>query len=89
MSRSIWKGPFLDNFLLKKNLGLKEQKIWSRRSIIPRYLVGEMVSIYNGKIFKKIFISRDKVGYKFGEFCNTRLFISKKNLIKKNKLKKK
>jgi small subunit ribosomal protein S19 len=80
MSRSIWKGPFLDNFLFLKK---KNNKIWSRRSVIPSYLIGKMVLIHNGKIFKKIFINREKVGYKFGEFCNTRLLISKKNLKKK------
>lgn len=80
MSRSIWKGPFLDNFLFFKK---KKNKIWSRRSVIPSYLIGKMVLIHNGKIFKKIFINREKVGYKFGEFCNTRLLISKKNLKKK------
>ena len=80
MSRSIWKGPFLDNFLFLKK---KKNKICSRRSVIPSYLIGKMVLIHNGKIFKKIFINREKVGYKFGEFCNTRLLISKKNLKKK------
>jgi len=82
MSRSIWKGAFLDNFLFNKKFK-KINKIWSRRSVIPSYLIGKMVLIYNGKIFKKIFINREKVGYKFGEFCTTRLFISKKNKLKR------
>jgi len=82
MSRSIWKGPFLDNYFFDKNLK-KNNKIWSRRSVIPSFLIGKMVFIYNGKIFKKIFINREKVGYKFGEFCTTRLLISKKKTIKK------
>lgn len=82
MSRSKWKSPFLDNFILDGNFE-KVSKIWSRRSVIPSFLIGKMVSIYNGKIFKKLFINREKVGYKFGEFCSTRLFVKKK--IKKKK----
>jgi len=57
MSRAIWKGYFLDNFILKKKI---KNKIWSRRSVIPSYLIGKNVSIYNGKVFKKIIINREK-----------------------------
>ena len=54
MSRSKWKSPFLDNFILDGNFE-KISKIWSRRSVIPSYLIGKMVLIHNGKIFKKLF----------------------------------
>jgi len=87
MSRSIWKGPFLDKFLVKKSI-LNNQKIWSRRSVIPSSLIGKIVLIYSGKIFKKILITREKVGFKFGEFCATRFHTTKlkstKNIKKKN-----
>ena len=85
MSRSSWKGPFIDSFLLKKDL-TKIKKIWSRRSIITSTIIGKNILIYNGKVFKKIFITREKVGYKFGEFCSTRIYNSK--FQKKNNYKK-
>lgn len=89
MSRAAWKGPFLTNFLLRKNLK-QNSKIWFRGSVIPYSLIGQNVLVYNGKIFKKLFISREKVGYKFGEFCSTRVFnINKKFLKKSKQLKKK
>jgi len=72
MSRSIWKGFFIKKSLLKpKN---KTLKIWSRSSCIPFNLVNKAVLVHNGKIFKRIFITREKVGFKFGEFCNTRIY---------------
>lgn len=82
MRRAKWKGNFLDNSIYKlKNIKPKlphEQptrpKIWSRRSVIPGYLINKNVSIYNGKEFKKVKITREKVGYKFGEFCTTRKY---------------
>jgi ribosomal protein S19 len=87
MSRSNWKGPFLDKFLLKKSL-INNQKVWSRRSVIPYFLIGKNVLVHNGKTFKKILITREKIGFKFGEFCLTRLFTPKakvtKNVKKKN-----
>lgn len=69
MSRSKWKGPFLNKSLLKKNL---KSKVWSRSSTIPYYLIGFSVFVHSGKEFKKIFITRDKIGFKFGEFVFTR-----------------
>jgi ribosomal protein S19 len=77
MGRSIWKGPFLDKIFLKKK-AIKLTQIWSRRSSIPGYLVGKKISIYNGKTFKKIFITREKIGFKFGDFCFTRNSFQKK-----------
>jgi small subunit ribosomal protein S19 len=80
MSRSFWKGKYIQKKILKKTL----QKIWSRSSSIPFCLVGKRVLIHNGNEFKKIFITREKVGYKFGAFSSTRKF-TKKIKIKKTK----
>jgi small subunit ribosomal protein S19 len=83
MSRSIWKGPFLDKSLLKK---LVPSKIWCRSSIIPSRLIGKTVLIHNGKTFKRVIIDREKVGFKFGEFSFTRTYTPR---TKSNKNKKK
>jgi small subunit ribosomal protein S19 len=71
MSRSSWKGPFIDKSLLI-NVINNNKKIYSRRSIITSNFIGKSVLVYNGKLFKKIFITREKIGFKFGEFCFTR-----------------
>lgn len=83
MSRSKWKGPYLDTKLLK----IKEHKsisIWNRSSIIPYTLIGKSVLIHNGKALVKAYITREKVGFKFGE-----LVFTKKHTKKVIKLKKK
>ena len=78
MRRSKWKGNFIDNSVLKLSFQKKKQlKIWSRRSVIPSFLVGDTVLIYNGKEFKKVKITREKVVFKFGEFSTTRRYKSK------------
>ena len=78
MSRSKWKGNFIDQAVLKtKDNSKKQLKLWSRRSVIPSFLIGSTVLIYNGKEFKKVVITREKVGFKFGEFCATRRYKSK------------
>lgn len=78
MSRSKWKGNFIDQAVLKtKDNSKKQLKLWSRRSVIPSFLIGATVLIYNGKEFKKVAITREKVGFKFGEFCTTRRYKSK------------
>ena len=81
MSRSSWKGFFLKRFLLKK----VPHKIWSRNCSIPFHCVGQKVLVYNGKNFKKIFITKEKVGYKFGDFAFTRSFTKKILKTKKQK----
>jgi small subunit ribosomal protein S19 len=88
MSRSKWKGPFLDISISKASL-IKKPKIWCRSSVIPSFLVGESVFIHNGKEFKRVSITRDKVGYKFGEFSFTRRNVSKAKLNSPNVNKKK
>ena len=73
--RSIWKGSFVDAFLLrmkKKRDLLLNRKIWSRRSSILPEFVNCSVRIYNGKTPVRCKITEGKVGHKFGEFASTR-----------------
>jgi len=80
MSRSVWKGPFVDPSLLKKVDQLKNKpnktpiKTWSRKSTIIPEFVGHSFLIYNGKKFIPIKISEEMVGHKLGEFSPTRTF---------------
>ena len=80
MSRSIWKGPFVDPSLIKKVEKLKNQpnkppiKTWSRKSTIIPEFVGCSFLIHNGKKFIPIKISEEMVGHKLGEFSPTRIF---------------
>jgi small subunit ribosomal protein S19 len=80
MSRSVWKGPFVDPSLLKKVEKLKSQsrpipiKTWSRKSTIIPEFIGVSFLIYNGKKFIPIKVSEEMVGHKLGEFSPTRTF---------------
>ena len=80
MSRSVWKGPFVDPSLLKKVEKLKSQtnpkpiKTWSRKSTIIPEFIGVSLLIHNGKKFIPIKISEEMVGHKLGEFSPTRQF---------------
>tara|TARA_B100001123_G_C14664851_1_gene771112 strand:- start:114 stop:488 length:375 start_codon:yes stop_codon:yes gene_type:complete len=80
MSRSVWKGPFVDPSLIKKVEKLKGQasptpiKTWSRKSTIIPEFVGISFLIHNGKKFIPIKISEEMVGHKLGEFSPTRQF---------------
>ena len=80
MSRSVWKGPFVDPSLIKKVENLKNQsnkspiKTWSRKSTIIPEFIGVSFLIYNGKKFIPIKISEEMVGHKLGEFSRTRQF---------------
>lgn len=87
MSRSKWKIPNFD-FKFYKNLFFNDVnlKIWSRNNVIPESLLGKRVLIHNGNSFKKVLIVREKIGFKFGNFCTTRKYTSK---FKDLKLKKK
>lgn len=79
MSRSSWKGNFFDAFLLKQKYKQKEKiKIWSRNSVIGYSFVGFNVQVYNGKKFIKFKVTKEKVGFKFGEFAYTRVKPTKK-----------
>ena len=80
MPRSVKKGPFIDEKLLKKisqmEKGGKKKviKTWSRRSVIAPEFVGYTLAIHNGKQFIPVFISENMVGHKLGEFSPTRIF---------------
>ena len=80
MSRAVWKGPFVEDSLIKKVEKLKNDpvkkpiKTWSRKSTIIPDFVGISFLIYNGKKFIPITVSEDMVGHKFGEFSPTRNF---------------
>ena len=80
MARSVKKGPYIDEKLLKKvSLMEKEKKkkvikTWSRRSVIAPEFVGHTLAIHNGKQFIPVFISENMVGHKIGEFSPTRTF---------------
>lgn len=87
MGRSSWKGPFVDSSILRENQNKpkKNFKIWSRNSVIPEFLLGQTVLVHNGKEFKNVAITREKLGYKFGEFSFTRKYNVKQKLVKKKK----
>ena len=78
MSRSLKKGPFIDEHLMAKvqKLNAANQKkaiqTWSRRSTIYPEFVGHTVAVYNGKTHLPIYVTEDMVGHKFGEFAPTR-----------------
>ena len=80
MTRSVWKGPFVDGYLLKKadaaqNSGRKDViKTWSRRSTIMPQFVGLTFGVYNGMKHVPVLVSEDMVGHKLGEFSATRNF---------------
>jgi len=80
MTRSIWKGPFVDGYLLKKAdksraSGRSEViKMWSRRSTIMPQFVGLTFGVYNGKKFIPVLVNENMIGHKLGEFSPTRTF---------------
>ena len=80
MARSIKKGPYVDEKLLKKIKKLKPGdktiiKTWSRAATITPEMVGFTFGVHNGKIHIPVFVSEDMVGHKLGEFAPTRKFI--------------
>jgi small subunit ribosomal protein S19 len=80
MTRSVWKGPFVDGYLLRKaeaarNSGRHEMiRIWSRRSTILPQFVGLNFGVYNGQKHIPVMVTEEMVGHKFGEFAPTRMF---------------
>ncbi len=80
MTRSVWKGPFFDGYLLKKAEAVRASgrneiiKTWSRRSTIIPQFVGLTFGVYNGKKFLPVLVTENMVGHKFGEFSPTRTF---------------
>lgn len=80
MARAVWKGPFVDGYLLKKvdevNASGRKTviKTWSRRSTILPQFVGLTFGVHNGKKFIPVLVTEDMVGHKLGEFSPTRVF---------------
>ena len=80
MTRSVWKGPFVDGYLLKKAEAARGSsrhemiRIWSRRSTILPQFVGLTFNVYNGRKFIPVSVNEDMVGMKLGEFAPTRTF---------------
>ena len=89
MARSIKKGPFIDEHLMKKITKMNSEnskkpfKTWSRRSTISPDMVGHTVMIHNGNKFIPVFINDNMVGHKLGEFSPTRTYRGHANLDKK------
>ncbi|GAA7950481.1 30S ribosomal protein S19 [Helicobacter pylori] len=89
MSRSIKKGPFIDDHLMKKTLKAKEGKdnrpikTWSRRSTILPEMIGFTYNVHNGRVFVPVYITENHVGYKLGEFASTRTFKGHKGSVQK------
>ena len=80
MPRSVWKGPFVDGYLLKKaeashaEVRKKPIKTWSRRSTIMPQFVGLTFQVHNGNKFIPVLVSEEMVGHKLGEFAPTRTY---------------
>lgn len=80
MGRSLKKGPFADDHLLKKIDKLNDDnkktvvKTWSRRSTIFPSFVGHTIAVYDGRKHVPVYVTEDMVGHKLGEFAPTRTF---------------
>lgn len=80
MSRSVWKGPFVEQYVLKKlfnglTKGKKNKKVpsvWSRRSTIIPQFVGRSIKVHNGRTFIQLNVTENMIGHKLGEFVLTR-----------------
>ena len=89
MGRSVKKGPFVDDHLMKKIEAMdaaNEKRVirtWSRRSTVFPEMVGHTIAVHNGKRFIPVFISENMVGHKLGEFAPTRTFRSHSGLTKR------
>ena len=80
MARSVKKGPYVDEKLLKKIEGKKPQtsemiKTWARRSQIAPEMVGFKFGVYNGRVHIEVLVSEDMVGHRLGEFSPTKKFV--------------
>ena len=80
MARSVWKGPFVDGYLLEKAENARSSgrseiiKTWSRRSTILPQFVGLTFGVYNGRKFIPVLVTEDMIGHKLGEFSPTRTY---------------
>lgn len=82
MSRSLRKGPFVDEHLINKVLKAQENKdrkpikTWSRRSVIVPEMIGLTIAVHNGRAHVPVSINENMIGHKLGEFAGTRTFRS-------------
>ena len=89
MARSVKKGPFIDDHLMKKVVAAKTDnnkkpiKTWSRRSVIIPDMVGLTFNVHNGRQFVPVFVTENHIGYKLGEFSPTRTFKGHKGSVQK------
>ena len=80
MARSIWKGPFVEGYVLNKAEKVRESgrneviKIWSRKSTILPQFVGLTFGVYNGRKHIPVLVSEEMIGQKFGEYSPTRTY---------------
>src|SRR3970282_2378745 len=80
MARSVKKGPFVDQSLLKKVAAMNDSRqrqvirTWSRRSTVTPEMVGHTIGVHNGRKFIPVFVTENMVGHKLGEFAPTRTF---------------
>ena len=80
MARSVWKGPFVEGYLLDKADKVSESgrseviKTWSRRSMIVPAMLGHTIAVHDGRKHVPVFVSENMVGHKLGEFAPTRTF---------------
>ena len=89
MARSVKKGPFIDDHLMRKvqkaveTKDHKPIKTWSRRSVIFPDMVGMTLNVHNGRNFVPVYVTENHVGYKLGEFAPTRTFKGHKGSVQK------
>ena len=89
MARSVKKGPFIDDHLMKKVVVAKASgdkkpiKTWSRRSMVSPDMVGLTMNVHNGRQFVPVYITENHIGYKLGEFAPTRTFKGHKGSVQK------
>ena len=94
MTRSVWKGPFVEASLLKKAKAVSDSgkreviRTWSRKSTIVPQFVGLTFGVYNGRKFIPVSVNENMVGHKFGEFSPTRTFKGHSTADKKMDVKK-
>ncbi|MCJ7766326.1 MAG: 30S ribosomal protein S19 [Thiovulaceae bacterium] len=89
MARSVKKGPFVDDHLMKKVLAAKEAaskkpiKTWSRRSMVLPEMIGMTFNVHNGRQFVPVYVTENHIGYKLGEFAPTRTFKGHKGSVQR------
>ena len=89
MARSLKKGPFVDDHVMKKVIAAKNAndnkpiETWSRRSTIVPEMIGLTFNVHNGKSFIPVYVTENHIGYKLGEFAPTRTFKGHKGSVQK------